>query len=437
MSSIQIAAPSTSFASFDRSSTSFKSVNALDLPEVGSGPEHCAKFCLDKSSSLSSPPQSLVSMTFDELDLFSSPFAPKNGTSAPQLDSNTQLLHSSLAHSVNVVQDNSSSFPSIPIDEFHLFSKSFTHQNVTSIPPSGGNTQLPSSLAQSVNVVQQFSISSVPKLAGQQPSQTSQPSPMDFFSGPPQDNGGWATFDMPQNMVPVGPEKSAPVVVASSDGNDLGSFNPFSVDEKTPYITSSSHEPSALSTRAFGHESLQYSEATRNQTHSWSAFGDPAGGRPIHDVIHSDKQASDADNSLGFGVYEAFNNDGNTRTTNEGEPSSSILSKNADVHSFATDHKPTNPFDLPYDSDIESSNAFWNMSSLQAALPQTQVAPSYTVNQSWEFQNSVASYAPGGVPFGPSTDSLGFIAGQASSTTQVPNIHAQGPVGSVGGNPFA
>ncbi|KAL6525559.1 hypothetical protein OROHE_015866 [Orobanche hederae] len=436
MSSIQIAAPSTSFASFDRSSTSFKSVNALDLPEVGSGPEHCAKFCLDKSSSLSSPPQSLVSMTFDELDLFSSPFAPNNGTSAPQLDSNTQLLHSSLAHSVNVVQDNSSSFPSIPIDEFHLFSKSFTHQNVTSIPPSGGNTQLPSSLAQSVNVVQQFSISSVPKLAGQQPSQTSQPSPMDFFSGPPQDNGGWATFDMPQNMVPVGPEKSAPVVVASSDGNDLGSFNPFSVDEKTPYITSSSHEPSALSTRAFGHESLQNSEATRNQTHSWSAFGDPAGGRPIHDVIHSDKQASDADNSLGFGVYEAFNNDGNTRTTNEGEPSSSILSKNADVHSFATEHKPTNPFDLPYDSEMESSNAFWNMSSLQAALPQTQVAPSYTLNQSWEFQNSVSSYAPAGVPFGPSTDSLGFMAGQASST-QVPNIHAQGPVGSVGGNPFA
>lgn len=26
------------------------------------------------------------------------------------------------------------------------------------------------------------------------------------------------------------------------------------------------------------------------------------------------------------------------------------------MHSFETDHKPTNPFDLPYDSDMESTN---------------------------------------------------------------------------------
>lgn len=26
------------------------------------------------------------------------------------------------------------------------------------------------------------------------------------------------------------------------------------------------------------------------------------------------------------------------------------------MHSFETDHKPTNPFDLPYDSVVESTN---------------------------------------------------------------------------------
>ncbi|KAI3444238.1 hypothetical protein Pfo_000903 [Paulownia fortunei] len=414
-----------SFGSFDSSSMSFKSVNSLGLPEVGSEPEQSAQVSHDKSSSFPSLPQSSVSRTFDELDLFSSPFAP---------------------------------------------------QNVSSTPPTGSDSQvLPSSLVQSVNVVQQFPISSVPTFTEQQPSKIPQPSPLDLFGAQTQqqsaassngkasdlvmpNNGGWATFDMPQNVVPMGTENSALATVPSSDGNVLGSSNPFSINQSFSYQDFAGHEPSA-STHTFGHESLQNVEATINSTHFWNEFDDFAEGQPIQNVLKSNEQAaehcaSDADKSLGFVVYEALNNDGNIRTPDVSEPGSSSLSSHlsmtlndfpmvsavAGVHSFPTDNKSTNPFDLPYDSDMESSNMsqFWNMSSLQVALPNTQTPASYVggVNQSWFPQNSVPSYGPGGVSFDPASGSLGFMAGQAPST-QIPNIHAQGHVASVGGNPFA
>ncbi|KAK6159014.1 hypothetical protein DH2020_006328 [Rehmannia glutinosa] len=536
VSAYLITASSGSFGSFDNSSMSFKSVNSLNLREFGSETEQSAKVSLDKSSSFPSVPHSSVSKTFDELDLFSAPFAPQNAISTPPSGSNTQLAQSSLAQSVNVVQqfpispvvsepeqsveishEKSSSFPSLPqssasttFDGLDLFSTPFAPQTLTSTPLSGSNTQGPSSLAQSVNVIQQFPISSVPTFTRQQSSQTPQPSPLDLFVGQSQlqpaassnenasdvvmsNNGGWAMFDMPQNMVPTGTQNSAPATVLSSDGNVLGSFNPFSIDQSSSYIDSAGHEPSALSTRTFGHENLQNVEPIINQTHSWSAFDDSAGGQPIQNVIKSNKHAavrcaSDADKSLGFGVYEALNIDGNVRSPDESEPPSSSLPPHlsmprndfpmvaavAGIHAFATDHKPANPFDLPYDSVMESSNMlpglhrisvsaltflicnsawymaylrhfidfaiinqFWNMSSLQAALPNTQTPPSYVANQSWVFQDSVPSYVPGGVPFDPtSAGSLGFMAGQAPST-QIPNIHAQGPVASIGGNPFA
>ncbi|GFP82109.1 probable ADP-ribosylation factor GTPase-activating protein agd14 [Phtheirospermum japonicum] len=76
-------------------------------------------------------------------------------------------------------------------------------------------------------------------------------------------DGGWATFDMmPQNVVPLGTEKSAPVAVPSSDGNVIGSFNPFSADERSSYLASSAHGLSALSTPAFGHESESHTHVS-------------------------------------------------------------------------------------------------------------------------------------------------------------------------------
>ncbi|KAL3632639.1 hypothetical protein CASFOL_025623 [Castilleja foliolosa] len=354
----QTSAASGSFGSFDSGTMSFKSVNSLDVPEFVSEPEQCAKASQEKSSSFLSPSQSSVSLTFDELDLFSSPFAPQNDTSKP-------------------------------LDLF-----------------SGLSQQQSAPVAVTPN------------------------------------DGGWATFDMmPQNVVSTGTEKPTPVAMPSSDGNVIGSFNPFSADESSSF---SGHGPSGLPTPAFGHESL----LNENHTHSWNAFNDSAGVQPIHNVNYS----FDADKSLGNGVYKTSNNDGNVRTTNESEPPSSsllppsntvlngfpVVSAVSGIHSFAADHnKSANPFDLPYEPDMESSNTFWNTSSLQAALPNTQEPFSYTVNQTWAFQNPDPSYVPGGVPFDPTSGSLGFLAGQAPSNQAPGGVHAQGPVASIGGNPFA
>lgn len=212
---------------------SFKSVNSLSLPEVGSEPEQSAEVSHDKSSAFPSLPHSSVSSTFDGLDFFNTPFAP---------------------------------------------------QNVTSTPPTGSNTQLPQSpLAQPVNVVQQSRISSVPMFTEQQPSQIPQPSPLDLFAALPQqqsaassngkasdvvmpNDGGWATFDMPQNVVPMGTENSAPAAAPSSDGNVLGNFNPFSIDQSSSHQDSTGHKPST-STHTFGLESLQSVETTISDTH--------------------------------------------------------------------------------------------------------------------------------------------------------------------------
>ncbi|PIN20910.1 hypothetical protein CDL12_06394 [Handroanthus impetiginosus] len=269
-------------------------------------------------------------------------------------------------------------------------------------------------------------------------------------------SGGWATFDMPQNAVPIGTENSAPAMVPSSDENIKGNFNPFSIDQSSSYQDSAGHETSGL-THNFGHADPQKAGATINNAHLlWTAFEDSAGGQPIQNMLKSNEQAalhstSDADNSLGF---RAFNNDGIVISPNESEPPSSGLLSNsstalydfpvvsavAGMQSFVTDHKRVNPFDLPYDSELESSEVsqFWDMSSLQAALPNAQTSPFYVGggNQSWIPQNSFPSYVPGGVPFDPNSGSLGFISGQATSA-QIPNIQAQGPVASVGGNPFA
>ncbi|KAL0383358.1 UNVERIFIED_CONTAM: putative ADP-ribosylation factor GTPase-activating protein AGD14 [Sesamum calycinum] len=383
---------SGSFGSFDSSSMSFRSVNSLGLPEVGSEPAQSAEISHEKSSSFQSLPQSSGSVTFDGLDLFSAPFAPQNSTVTSLTDSNSQLPQSSLAESLNVVQQ--SPISSVPL---------FTEQQSSQIPE-----RLPLDLFVALSQ-QQSAVSSHGKAS----------------DGVMPNSGGWATFDMPSNVVPMATENSSAAVVPSSDGNNLGNLNPFSIDQNSSYEGPTGHEPPS-SIHTFGHENPQNIEATINNTH------------PTHDVLKINGQTavhctSDADKSLGFGVYEASNNDGTVRTADVGEPPSSSLSSDfsmalndfpmvaavAGTHPFAIDSKPTNPFDLPYDPDMESSNMsqFWKMSSLQAALPSTQMPTSYVggVEESWFPQNSVSSYVPGGVPFDPTSGPLGFIAGQAAS----------------------
>lgn len=196
-----------SFGYFDSSSTSFKSVDSTSFPEVVSDLGHSAEVSHDKST-----PGSSVSGAFAGLDLFKTPFA---------------------------------------------------QQNASSTPPTGINSQLPESLlAQSFNDIQESSTSAVPSFSEQQPSEILQPSPLDLFTSPFQqqsvvsnkeeasnvvmsNDGGWATFDTAQNIEPIGTENSAPAAVPYSDGSILGNFNPFSTDESSSFQASAGHEPSA------------------------------------------------------------------------------------------------------------------------------------------------------------------------------------------------
>eukprot|EP00262_Sarcandra_glabra_P002210 TRINITY_DN1247_c0_g1_i1.p1 TRINITY_DN1247_c0_g1~~TRINITY_DN1247_c0_g1_i1.p1 ORF type:complete len:147 (+),score=22.36 TRINITY_DN1247_c0_g1_i1:1-441(+) len=96
----------------------------------------------------------------------------------------------------------------------------------------------------------------------------------------------------------------------------------------------------------------------------------------------------------------------------------------------ACDRKSTNPFDLPFESELESSSMFLDMNSFKAALPNPQLSTTFLggLTEPWFPQSSVTPYIPA-VP-------QAYMAGQAP-TSQLPNITAQGPVASLGGNPFA
>ncbi|KAK2966002.1 hypothetical protein RJ640_011620 [Escallonia rubra] len=80
----------------------------------------------------------------------------------------------------------------------------------------------------------------------------------------------------------------------------------------------------------------------------------------------------------------------------------------AQIHGL--ERKSSNPFDHPYDFDLESSNMFMDMSSLQAALPNDQMPASFIggPTQPWFPQEPGSTYMSAG-PQG----ALGFMAGQA------------------------
>ncbi|KAL8460120.1 hypothetical protein ACS0TY_031870 [Phlomoides rotata] len=412
---------SGSIGSFD--SMSFKSLNSMGLQEPATEAKQSVETSSDKISSFSSPPQSSTSTSFNGLDLFNEPFAP---------------------------------------------------QNHTSIPTTVCSSRLPESLlAQSVDLFQQSHISPVPTLVEQQPSQTP-PTPFNMTGLSQQQlvasmnskasdverpqNGGWATFGVSQNLLPMGSQTSIPAAVPYFDGNNREDFNPFSLGQTSFSQKPPSHEPSA-STHTLGHDGLQNGQQTKNNSQLWNAFENSSGKQPVENVLKDTDQvavlfASNANRSSNVGAYEALHNGGNYNTPYVTEPPLSDLSSYsstvlhnfsmvpevAGVHSVATVHKPTNPFDLPFDADLEGNNMtqFWDMSQLQAALPNNQMSATYAgdTNESWFPQNSVPSYFPGGVTFDPSNGSLGFITRQVPNA-QILNFPTQGPIASTGGNPFA
>ncbi|KAK9075920.1 hypothetical protein SSX86_004250 [Deinandra increscens subsp. villosa] len=94
------------------------------------------------------------------------------------------------------------------------------------------------------------------------------------------------------------------------------------------------------------------------------------------------------------------------------------------AQSHGLDIKSRNPFDLPNEADLESNNMSFDMSCMQSVLPNRDIS------SPWFSESAAISFTPGD-----SQDTLLFMAGQAPSK-QFQSIQAQGPVASIGGNPF-
>ncbi|KAI5395706.1 hypothetical protein KIW84_062040, partial [Lathyrus oleraceus] len=66
---------------------------------------------------------------------------------------------------------------------------------------------------------------------------------------------------------------------------------------------------------------------------------------------------------------EGPNKDGIQSVAPVGGFANHVIPSHGDIQPNGISRKSTNPFDFPFDSDVEPSNLFLDMGSLQAALP--------------------------------------------------------------------
>ncbi|KAK0600177.1 hypothetical protein LWI29_012521 [Acer saccharum] len=268
-------------------------------------------------------------------------------------------------------------------------------------------------------------------------------------------NEGWATFDtsLPAASIP-GTENINPAAMPNigSSSVKFDQYSSFNTSMKwSAFNDSGDHRPAPSSD--LGYDGLHNVQAPAivTNTQSWNAFGDSTSQgikQSSEPQLAAYKASSTADQYLSSIVPEDSNVDMNRiAASHHGPPegpgsshvdigssySSSVLPLVEETPAAATDYKSTNPFDFPYDSDFEQSNMFLDMSSLQAALPNEQLPSTFIggVSQSWFPQNPVTPYIPAVAQGG-----LAYMSGQAPSS-QLSNVSAQGPVASIGGNPFA
>lgn len=271
------------------------------------------------------------------------------------------------------------------------------------------------------------------------------------------ENVGWATFDLPQadqgSDVNKGFSSVFPSNLKAHENTDL-----FSLISNNPqsFSLSATHGPlpSMADQWHVGSHDVKGSVSTNN-SESWNAFDDTSGrvpqnmfgtdlhsfGSEPHVMVNKPPITSDP-----FGNYrapEVHTKDGYHSSYPDEFASFSVPFDGA-IESFPSSmlpltgettqqQKSTNPFDLPFDSNLEADNMFMDMSSLREALPGGQLPDTYidSLAQAWFPQNSAATYVTS-LPQG----GLSYIAGQVPSS-QMSNITSQNPVASLGGNPFA
>ncbi|KAG9133162.1 hypothetical protein Leryth_024865 [Lithospermum erythrorhizon] len=433
----QRTASAGSFGSFD--SLSYKSESSVGVVEISSESER----------SMETHHQQSISETSHDLNLFTTPFVPH---SVGSFGSRSHLPESTSIPSVDLFQHSPNLIA--PTFSAHQFAENTAASSLDLF------SEMPSKLPAAT-------------VDGNSQGKVILP------------NEGWATFDSQTVESSV---KKASVALPSSEGNSAGNFEPLplapwssfeepaavkrpsepSVEKEGPRIVRSisnpvsSQWPSLTEFSAVGDSSSSPSVWNQNQqiieapsnkmeTQPWNAFEDSTGqlnslSTQTSNANHETQTPLVVDNHMEFGLPEDFTGEFTQNETMSGGSLSSGISSHVRVPiedlsmpvegTYAMDHKPTNPFDLPYDSSLESKDMsqFWDMSSLQAALPDAQMPASLSgddLTQPWYNPGPMAQYVPS-EPQG----ALGFIAAQAQSS-QIPNVHLQGPVASIGGNPFA
>ncbi|XP_060177670.1 probable ADP-ribosylation factor GTPase-activating protein AGD14 isoform X1 [Lycium barbarum] len=411
---------SGSFESFDSNSLSFKSVNSW---QRSSGPGN------------SNAP-----------DLFNAPSVPQ--TAPPTVSTKSHLP-----------VGNSHQSPS----SLDLFSE------VPNLPSAAGADQKPSCEVTSKNEgwatfdmpqhtettgTDQFapaptpaychnSFDFLPEKTQQQSGVTSNQKSLDVV---PQRNDGWATFDVPQHVALTASNNFASNKIQFKADSQPTLDPTFSVMQWPSPVESAPQGPDIrestacalnLSMAAPFHAVVQNVEATPSgrSTDLWSAFD-----------VSNDKIVDDQYMGL-RGVENVATGQSQRAVLDSGNPITSLpsyvsasssglstLPVGTGLHSHANEQKSNNPFDLPYDADMECSNMpqYWDMSSLHAALPSDEMPTSFVggVNESWFPQNPATAYVPAG------QQGTLFVSAQPAGN-QISNVPTHGPVAPIGGNPFA
>lgn len=423
---------SGSFGSFDSNSVSLKSVNSGSLHDIMIETEQSTA-SQTVEASFSSGPQSSASTHPSSQDNFHPPFVQQQtNSSASPMDLFAEINQSTTSSLVG---------KSLPQSFLHgnsgnrdLFGPSFVQQAATSVP----------SLDLFAEINQPSSVATLEKT----------------LSVPFSEKEGWATFDLPHVGSASETETTSYSAVVPSDGIDKRGFDAFPLTSNNPQWSSAqnsmSHESFVLAVDQWDSASNEVKmSSVPTCSQAWNAFDDSFGNfppapfgslLPKSDVqVPAHTPPTTVDPSMDLKVQEESDKDGLQISSIEGRATGKSSSLNSSVtgSSFipaippmgANGHecKSTNPFDLPYDSDLEPSNGFLDLSSLQATLPPVQFPAPFlgSLGQPWYSQNPVPPYIAS-VTSGGSA----YAAGQPASS-QLPDMPSQGPVASLGGNPFA
>ncbi|KAK4757347.1 hypothetical protein SAY87_018648 [Trapa incisa] len=395
----QRTASSGSFGSFDSNTMSLNSFNSSSLVEVVPESEEFSGNRSDKVATLSQSTNPVNSGS----DLFQAVSGPEPAT--PSID---------------------------------LFQPQFGPHHAASASPIDLFQAHATSSSPSVDLFQLSTVSAPSPIQHQVP-QTATATSLNFFADFPQHshatpektlhepsipkNEGWATFDSPQSQPTPAAESLNSVEVHPNDAFTAKNFDLFhsfgsNIDWPASQKPGSQDAPSGAPyawDASLSH--VQAPNAVYN-AQPWNAFGEPSVDISSMGVKKVDEPLAAAMGHPSISEqYMAFQ-----------VPLAGISSQDG-----ASVYKSTNPFDMPFDAGIDQGNLFMDMGSFQAALPDPQLPSSLLegATQPWFPPNPVTPYVASAPQGG-----LAFMAGQ-TATSQIATIPAQGPVASVGGNPFA